>query len=205
MKIPLKYPDAYGKKEIGEVIEWDHDTGQISCRVTDPDAKKLIESMITNEAPISMSCCNEPCVNASEKIKTNCDSSYDRRDCFKLLSLFGRSDGDLEWRLNQYSDGSGCGSTVYPCTSYDQALDIVREWFAEKAKTDLENMDKDRGNKPSLSIIEKAKEYAITMPDEYIKSAHEIDKKLRANKIKKLQEEINALIAKETEVEEALF
>ena len=66
MKIPLKYPNAYGDKEIGEVTEWDKETGKMSIKITNEEAKKLIESMILNEVPISMSCKNEPATMQQE-------------------------------------------------------------------------------------------------------------------------------------------
>lgn len=39
----------------------------------------------------------------------------------KLLCLFGKSDGDWSWRINDYKDGSGSWSGVYPCTSMEEA------------------------------------------------------------------------------------
>lgn len=55
----------------------------------------------------------------------------DRRDKgVKLLTLFGNSKGDTEWRLNQYRDGSGCNSTVFPCTSEDEARRVIGEQLA---------------------------------------------------------------------------
>lgn len=56
MKIPVKYPEAYGDKEIGEVTEWHQDCGQAIVKITDNHAKKLIEAMIMQDVPISMDC-----------------------------------------------------------------------------------------------------------------------------------------------------
>jgi hypothetical protein len=45
----------------------------------------------------------------------------------RLLSLFGRSNGDIEWKLNQYYDGSGSSrTTVIPCCSEEEAVEAVR-------------------------------------------------------------------------------
>jgi|GEM_PF-7124021 len=42
---------------------------------------------------------------------------------FKLLTLYGSSQGDLSWKIHDYNDGSGCGRyTCIPCTSYEEAL-----------------------------------------------------------------------------------
>ncbi len=48
-------------------------------------------------------------------------------DKTKLLSLFGRSGGDLNWGINSYSDGSGASGTVIPCQSEEEAIGIMQE------------------------------------------------------------------------------
>lgn len=45
----------------------------------------------------------------------------------RVLALFGSPDRSLEWKLSHYSDGSGSHSTVYPCTSLEQAQSKARE------------------------------------------------------------------------------
>ena len=44
-----------------------------------------------------------------------------RADGMRLLSLCGGSKGDLSWRINHYSDGSGSHKLVVPCLSEDEA------------------------------------------------------------------------------------
>lgn len=54
----------------------------------------------------------------------------DKRDKgVKLLTLFGSSNGDTEWRLNQYYDGSGSNTVCQPCTSEEEARKVVGEWL----------------------------------------------------------------------------
>lgn len=48
----------------------------------------------------------------------------------KLLTLFGKT-GSLEWRLNDYSDGSGSDRTCYPCCSQEDAVSKVAELIQE--------------------------------------------------------------------------
>ena len=43
-------------------------------------------------------------------------------DGLKLISLFGRYDGRLDYQINQYRDGSGSSTRIIPCTSYEEAL-----------------------------------------------------------------------------------
>jgi hypothetical protein len=54
----------------------------------------------------------------------------------KLLCLFGKSNGDLEWRVNQYYDGSGSWKEVIPCQSEAEALTAVKE-HTEKPRGDV--------------------------------------------------------------------
>jgi hypothetical protein len=54
-------------------------------------------------------------------------SRYGNRGELKLLCLFGRSNGDLLWRISMYSDGSGSATEVTPFTSYQDAKDFVQE------------------------------------------------------------------------------
>lgn len=59
-----------------------------------------------------------------EKMLAN-DEKYDNG--LKLLTLFGKSDGSLSWRINKYSDGSGSSWDVIPFTSYDDALEYAKQ------------------------------------------------------------------------------
>lgn len=49
----------------------------------------------------------------------------------KLLTLYGRRDGGLEWRLNKYRDGSGSDTTVIPCQSIEEAREVARRGFLD--------------------------------------------------------------------------
>jgi len=75
----------------------------------------------------------------------------------KLLTLFGKSDGNLCWGLNEYSDGSGCWRTVIPCTSYNQAIKELQKYVDAEAQ-----------NKPADHIIQLAKTYNLVLSDEYV-------------------------------------
>jgi len=57
----------------------------------------------------------------------------------KLITLFGRSNGDMAWRINQYSDGSGCYTEVIPCTSKKEALELAQK-FIDDYLSDRENI-----------------------------------------------------------------
>lgn len=50
--------------------------------------------------------------------------SVDHRRDTKLLTLLGTTKGDLQWRINQYSDGSGSQYEIIPCASIEEAQEV---------------------------------------------------------------------------------
>lgn len=50
------------------------------------------------------------------------ESSYDRKCKFRLLGLYGNTNGDITWEVNSYRDGSGHNTTVTPFCSEEEAL-----------------------------------------------------------------------------------
>lgn len=56
------------------------------------------------------------------------DPRYDTT--IKLLTLFGDTKGDLQWKLNQYRDGSGSWGDVCPCASEEDAIATIRTMYA---------------------------------------------------------------------------
>jgi hypothetical protein len=51
--------------------------------------------------------------------------NYDGTE-LKLLTLWGSSKGNLNWKLGNYSDGSGGSSEVVPYVSYEEALEAAQ-------------------------------------------------------------------------------
>lgn len=50
----------------------------------------------------------------------------------KLLTLYGRTNGDLQWQLNQYSDGSGYSVDVRPFTNEADAIAFAKQEVAAR-------------------------------------------------------------------------
>ncbi len=63
-----------------------------------------------------------------------------RFDGLKLVSAFGASDGNIQYRLNEYKDGSGSSKIIYPCRSLREANAIVKNLLKERL---LQNRDLD--------------------------------------------------------------
>lgn len=78
------------------------------------------------------------------------------RDGKKLLVLFGDSKRNLSWKLNQYSDGSGLYSQVYPAISEEDATAIAHRVLSEKLQ-----------DKPRESVLACADKFGVPVPPEY--------------------------------------
>jgi len=48
----------------------------------------------------------------------------------KLISLFGKGNGDLLFKIHSYSDGSGSTEIIYPFCEYQEAVEFARNWFS---------------------------------------------------------------------------
>lgn len=73
----------------------------------------------------------------------------------KLLTLFGRPDGSLVWRINRYSDGSGSNTEISAHKSLESAKERLKHLLIENGLTD----DK----------IKIAKQHDIELPEELLK------------------------------------
>ncbi len=101
----------------------------------------------------------------------NIDADHDG---IKLLSLFGRSNGDLTYKLNQYQDGSGYWNKIVPCLSYEEAVNELKEYV---------HAEINKGESCGI-FIEVAKKYGFDLPAECLQ-------KYRAEKIKNLNRKIS--------------
>ncbi|WP_105430179.1 hypothetical protein [Neorhizobium sp. T6_25] len=93
------------------------------------------------------------------------EMEYGRKRGMKLVTLFGASGGDLVWRVNQYSDGSGSGSwEIIPCASEEEAVAKRAERILRDVQDSFAAFAPDR---PYwlLRRVEKAIEFDITVPD----------------------------------------
>jgi hypothetical protein len=108
----------------------------------------------------------------------SCDREI-RSDGLKLVSIFGCSvegeryegenprDGSfrLDWRVNQYRDGSGSSwDTVYPCESFEAAVALLDKLVAteKEASDDLIKLkEKYKLQNPSLEKIEALRQSRI--------------------------------------------
>jgi hypothetical protein len=105
-------------------------------------------------------------------------NDYIKRYGEKLLVLFGGSKGDLQWKINNYSDGSGRYIDVIPCLSFKEAEEKIKEWVNSEFK-----------NHPELEVIKLAKQYNIKIPTEYIEEYKSRIKKYNEKREKERDEQ----------------
>lgn len=118
-----------------------------------------------------------------------------REKGMKMLGLFGtKKDGygpthtKMEWKVNQYYDGSGSWSRVIPCYSEQEAHEKVQEIVNQ-------NIDAWRsGEKPEIKTdVEKTKsQYPwVELPDDWVAHRKEKAKENAKEQINKLQAQID--------------
>lgn len=110
------------------------------------------------------------------------EGSYGRKrfDEMRLLSLFGRSDGSLVFRINDYSDGSGSDKDVVFFKSKEEALVFIQKEFDNEQKY----------NDSNLKIAER---FNLKL-NEYKLNAYNDEKRLSIERqVKELQSKIEEL------------
>ncbi|WP_448647119.1 hypothetical protein [Pseudomonas mohnii] len=118
------------------------------------------------------------------------DSFYHhaRLDGIKLVSLMGKSDGDLSYRLHEYRDGSGgCGKTIYPTTSYEAALAMAQAQLDEDGAAYIS------GGSQYLNVDAWRKIEGIVIPPAVIERYEMLVDAQRLDRIEKLRKELSDL------------
>jgi hypothetical protein len=97
---------------------------------------------------------------------SSADESRRGSKVLKLLTLWGKSDGNLNWRLSQYSDGSGIADNeVIPCASYDDALEEIKKRIDQEVE-----VWRAEGKSSLLARAHStADRYNIPLPDDVLK------------------------------------
>lgn len=97
----------------------------------------------------------------------------------RLLSLFGRSKGDLAWNLNRWYDGSGRWQEIVPCVSYEDAAEVCRSYVA--------GLISDTSLRANAATAKAADNYGVPVPDEYRKAVEIAKRESATNAVKELE------------------
>jgi hypothetical protein len=113
-------------------------------------------------------------------IQARDESRYDKK--LRLLSLYGDSKGDLSWRIDRYSDGSGDSwkhGNCWPATSCEDALEKASAWLEAR----YAEWRKETGHAKfkSASYAACAQKIGLLVPDDVAAHAAEIEKTRRSS------------------------
>lgn len=111
----------------------------------------------------------------------NTECKY-RRNEFRLLSLFGGSNGDLSWRLNTYSDGSGSYYECIPCVSQDDVpaaiASLLERVWAKWRKEGSVALEK---------YAKVAQKYGLTVPEDVLVKIAADNEKAKKNALEEAE------------------
>ena len=106
----------------------------------------------------------------------------------RLLVLFGESNGQLNWQLNRYADGSGDMIDAVPCCSYEEAI--------QELKKHLDFQISECQNPINLNrYIEAEEKHNIPLDSSVVKNYESALEAQKETKITKLKEDIAKLEA----------
>lgn len=116
-----------------------------------------------------------------EAMKSN-ESRYDKT--LRLLSLYGGSDGDLSWRVDYYSDGSGSSHSgwYFPATSYEEALAIAAKRLDDRYKK-MRGSDPDQERHYASGLAASARNLGLDVPEDVAIWAAEQNEKARQSNL----------------------
>lgn len=78
----------------------------------------------------------------------------------KLLTLFGRSDGNLSFRINRYRDGSGSNKKIEFFETKEECVEYIREQLKEAIE---------QSSKLHSSLVQSATNYDVELPEQMLK------------------------------------
>lgn len=120
----------------------------------------------------------------------------------KLVTLFGKTNGDLQWRVDRYYDGSGGGGKiVWPCLSEEHGKKTIADILQHKVDEQFATATDDRAYW-FLSAYEKATAFGLPQKPEVaaryaeLKRADCAKREVAARKeVEKAQANLSAIVA----------
>jgi uncharacterized membrane-anchored protein YhcB (DUF1043 family) len=100
---------------------------------------------------------------------------YGYVDRIKLISLLGDSKGNLSYKINHYSDGSGVGYSIYPFCEEHEAIEKLKELTLSKKYI-------------TEKFIETAEKYNIQLDEDLLAEYYNKQKEVTLKEIEKTKE-----------------
>lgn len=123
---------------------------------------------------------------------------YGRFEGLRLVSVFGtRKNGepDFTYGLNNYSDGSGSTTTITPCTSFDEAQQVVRDLFSSEVEQWRER--KPEYQRSQLHLVERFRKSGVDLdwPPDYEAFRAKLHQEQRQEQLARLKQQVAELEA----------
>lgn len=135
-------------------------------------------------------------IQTFEEFMVSKEDRWDRK--LRLLSLFGRSNGDLAWYVDHYSDGSGgSNGRCFPALSYEDAVRLASEWL-DGRYADVRTKEHKHA---SLELANAAERFGLSVPDDIAQWAKQTADATRAKNLEYARKQVADAQAKLRELE----
>lgn len=127
--------------------------------------------------------------NSNKPYQTDSWAGRMKVEGMALISLFGNSNGQMNYRINKYRDGSGSNATIIPCRSYEHALAEAQAALNVIADDYVSNERRNFYKDAWLKID------GIVIPADALKKYNEKKRNSQIARIKKLRNDIETIEA----------
>lgn len=166
---------------------------QIMKRLSDVPALRHLDDIIAGRFTHVVFESHDYIVQTAEqamKASSRDDDYQWRKQPWRLLTLFGKTGGDLQWRINDWKDGSGSNRDVRLFTSEEEAVAYAIE--KTSAKFDAVRADIAAGKHPwnVEALLKDARSLGIRPPADIAEWQQANARAVLAGSIQKKREEI---------------
>lgn len=110
-------------------------------------------------------------------------------DKLKLLSLFGKSDGGLQWRIHEYSDHSGGSREIIPARGLDEARRMAQDLFNTRVELWRNDKKKNPPAPESYKDVDGGR-IALVVPEDVQSYWTDLLAKQKADNIARLEKQL---------------
>lgn len=136
-------------KRFSEVTNAEREIKDRLAKLKKYQGLELLEDFIDGKITHFVVCESEYSIDLRIKTATEAiekgGSHDDRWDkTLKLVTLFGKSNGDLQWKVNRYYDGSGDHKQIWPCRNEDEARQTMSAIYQKMVDDHFQTATEDR-------------------------------------------------------------
>jgi hypothetical protein len=114
----------------------------------------------------------------------------DRSSDLRLVCLFGKTDGNLQWRVNRWRDGSGSWTDILPFANYEDAFTFCAAEIPKRLETADDGYRRD-------NLVESARKLGLAIDQRHIDEA-------RARRVAAAQKNLDSALSGVAELRKKL-